>query len=509
MRDSTTQEKERRIAVVGSGFGGLAAAIRLQAAGMRVTIFEARDLPGGRAYVYRDKGFTFDAGPTVITAPECLEELFNLGGVRMRDRVEMLPVTPFYRLVWDDGDTMDYDGDLAGAIGRRSESDAEGYRRFVEYSREVFETGYVELAHVPFLRFIDMVRCAPDLVRLGAHRSVYSMVAKYVKDEHVRQALSFHSLLVGGNPFDTSAIYTLIHYLERKWGVWFPRGGTGALVRALVKLFEELGGELRLSTPVRSIELEGGAHLVTTDAMDREPFDAVVSNADLHHTYGKLYAGNAAAASTTRKLERADWSMSLFVLYFGTDTPYDHLAHHTVIFGPRYKELLREIFDGPNLPDDFSLYLHAPTVTDPSLAPPGCGSFYVLSPVPHLGNANVDWANEGEAYADKILAALERHMPDLRRHVVTKRWFTPNDFQSQLAAYQGAAFSLAPKLQQSAWFRPHNRDPKIPGLYIVGAGTHPGAGVPGVVGSAKATASVVLRDFGMETTRIVLPEAAE
>jgi phytoene desaturase len=220
-----------------------------------------------------------------------------------------------------------------------------------------------------------------------------------------------------------------------------------------------------------------------------------------------LYASHPSSQSTTRKLERADWSMSLFVLYFGTDRAYD-LAHHTVIFGPRYKPLLKEIFNGPNLPDDFSLYLHAPTVTDPSLAPPGCGSYYVLSPVPHLGNANVDWATEGDAYADKILASLERHMPDVRKHIVTKRWFGPNDFQSQLAAYQGAAFSLAPRLQQSAWFRPHNRDPKIPGLYIVGAGTHPGAGLPGVVSSAKATAGVVIRDLGVEPQQ-ALPEAAE
>jgi phytoene desaturase len=488
-----------RVAIIGSGFGGIAAAIRLQAAGVSTTIFEARDLPGGRAYVYRDRGYTFDAGPTVITAPECLEELFACGGVQMRDRVEMLPVKPFYRVLWSDGDTFDYDGDLEKVIEARSESDAAGYRRFVEYSRDVFDTGYSELAHVPFLRFMDMVRCAPDLIRLGAHRSVYSTVAKFVKDEHVRQALSFHSLLVGGNPFETSAIYTLIHYLERKWGVWFPRGGTGALIQALVDLYRELGGELRLSTPVQSIDVVDGKHLV-----DGERFDAVVSNADIHHTYSKLYRD----AATTKKLERADWSMSLFVLYFGTDINYD-IAHHTVLFGPRYKPLLEEIFHGPALPDDFSLYLHAPTVTDPSLAPPGCGAYYVLSPVPHLGNADVDWSVEAPRYAEKVLASLERVMPGLREHVVTKRWFTPQDFESKLMAYQGAAFSLAPQLTQSAWFRPHNKDPKIPGLYIVGAGTHPGAGVPGVVGSAKATANLVLRDLaiaGHALTRAALVE---
>lgn len=519
-RDAMSDRNGRiaRAAVVGSGFGGLALAIRLQAAGVATTVFEARDKPGGRAYVYRDQGFTFDAGPTVITAPECLEELWQVGGARMADDVELLPVTPFYRLVWSDGDTMDYSGDgpaMLEAITRRDPTDGEGYQRFVEHTRKVFEKGYLELAHVPFLRFADMVRCAPDLARLRADRSVYRTVARFVKDEHVRQALSFHSLLVGGNPFDTSSIYTLIHYLERKWGVWFPRGGTGALIGAMVRLFERLGGRIRLSSPVRRIEVEtledGRArHRVTTDAIAREPFDVVISNADLHHTYGTLYAGHSAADATKRRLEKREWSMSLFVLYFGTDRPYD-LAHHTVVFGPRYEELLRDIFEGPSLPDDFSLYLHAPTVTDPSLAPPGCGAYYVLSPVPHLGKAAVDWEAEAPRYAEKILASLERLMPDLRRHVVTKRWFTPKDFQSELVAYQGSAFSLAPKLTQSAWFRPHNRDPKIPGLYIVGAGTHPGAGVPGVVSSAKATASVVLRDLGIERAAPprVMPEAAE
>jgi phytoene desaturase len=493
-------KKRPRAAVVGSGFGGLACAIRLQAAGVQTTIFEARDKPGGRAYVYEQDGFTFDAGPTVITAPECLEELFALGDRSMSSYVELLPVKPFYRLVWPDGDAMDYDGGdaIVEQLRAKKPGDVDGYLRFVEYSKRVFEKGYDELVHVPFLRFADMIRCAPDLMRLRADRSVYKTVSRFVKDEHVRQALSFHSLLVGGNPLDTSSIYTLIHYLERKWGVWFPRGGTGALVRALVKLFRDLGGEIRLSSPVRAIEVDETGprpiHRVSTDAKARESFDLVVSNADLHHTYGALYAGHPAADDTRRALEARDWSMSLFVLYFGTDRPYD-LAHHTIVFGPRYEGLLREIFDGPKLPEDFSLYLHAPSVTDPSLAPPGCATFYVLSPVPHLGKARVDWAREGGRYAEKILTALEAQMPDLRKHVVTKRWFTPNDFQTELSAFQGSAFSLAPTLTQSAWFRPHNRDPKIPGLYIVGAGTHPGAGVPGVVNSAKATASVVLRDL--------------
>jgi len=494
----------RRAAVIGSGFGGLAAAIRLQASGVSTVLFEARDQPGGRAYVYRDRGFTFDAGPTVITAPSCIEELFALAGREMRDAVDLLPVKPFYRLLWSDGDCMDYQGDSESMIAQiraRDPRDAEGYERFVQYSKRVFDAGYRELAAEPFLRFRDMVRVAPRLMRLRADRSVYDTVSRFVRDEHVRQALSFHSLLVGGNPFDTSSIYTLIHYLERKWGVWFPRGGTGALVGALVSLFESLGGELRLSSPVRHIEVErspnGAIHHVTTDRHEREPFDLVISNADVHHTYASLYRDEPSAKTMQRKLERLDWSMSLFVLYFGTNRVYDEVAHHTVLFGPRYRELLSEIFSGPSLPEDFSLYLHAPTVTDPSLAPAGCSTFYVLSPVPHLGSANIDWSTTGEAYADKILGALERHLPHLREHVVTRRWFTPHDFASELAAYQGSAFSIAPTLLQSAYFRPHNRDPRIPGLYIVGAGTHPGAGLPGVINSAKATVSIVLRDLAL------------
>ena len=503
-RESGAHAVARRAAVIGSGFGGLSAAIRLQAAGIPTVLFEARDKPGGRAYVYEQDGFTFDAGPTVITAPTCIEEVFQAAGRKMEDYVELLPVRPFYRLLWDDGDSFDYDGDgnaMLEQIRARDPKDAEGYLEFVDYTRRVFEKGYEELAATPFLRFMDMVRVAPELARLRADRSVYHAVARYVKDEHVRQALSFHSLLVGGNPFDTSSIYTLIHYLERKWGVYFPRGGTGALVQSFVRLFRELGGELRLSSPVRHIELDASSgrtrHRITTDARAGEPFDLVVSNADVHHTYAKLYQGNRAAEKTARKLERAEWSMSLFVLYFGTDRPYD-VAHHSVAFGPRYQGLLEDIFHGNALPEDFSLYLHAPSVTDPSLAPEGSATFYVLSPVPHLGNAAIDWERVAPEYADRILGSLERLMPDLRSHVVTRRWFTPLDFQAELGAFHGSAFSVAPTLTQSAWFRPQNRDPRIPGLYIVGAGTHPGAGLPGVINSAKATVGVILADQAKE-----------
>jgi phytoene desaturase len=490
---------EKRIAVVGAGLGGLAAALRLQSAGYETTLYEARDAPGGRAYVYRDGGFTFDAGPTVITAPSCLEELFATSGKALADSVELIPNDPFYRILFDDGSRFDYTGDverLEAEIRRVAPDDLEGYRRFHAYSEKVFDKGYRELVATPFLRLRDMLRVAPDLARLRADRSVYKTVSRFVREERLRQVLSFHSLLIGGHPFETSSPYTLIHYLERNEGVWFVRGGTGALVEAIARRFADMGGRVRLSTPVRRIEIApDGRHIVRTDE-DELRYDAVVSNADVHHTYARLYRGHPVAARRTRRLERMRWSMSLFLAYFGTRRRYEGVAHHTVVLGPRYKGLLDEVFHGDTLPDDFSLYLHAPSVTDPSLAPEGCECFYVLSPVPHLGHAPIDWDAEAPAYAERIYAGLERHLPNLRDEIIVERLFTPRDFERELAAYHGSAFSVEPTLTQSAWFRPHNRDGGIDGLYLVGAGTHPGAGVPGVINSAKATVSTLLSDLG-------------
>ena len=497
--------KDLKAAVIGSGFGGLGAAIRLQSAGIQTILYEARDLPGGRAYVYEDEGFTFDAGPTVITAPHTLTDLFELSGRKLEDYIGLKEVQPMYRLIWSDGDRFDYVRDettMVKQIAERSKSDAEGYQKFFKYAEEVFAKGYTELADRPFRRFSDMVAVSPSLIRLRADRSVYKTVSKYVKDDHLRQALSFHSLLVGGNPFQTSSIYTLIHYLEREWGVFFPEGGTHALVRSLVKLFEELGGELRLSTPVKSVDLikngNSTKHRVTDDKGSEQDFDFVVSNADVHHTYKKIYASSKVAKKRAKKLEKMDWSMSLFVLYFGTDIAYDDVAHHTILFGPRYKGLLDEIFKGNGLPEDFSLYLHVPTVTDKSLAPEGCSSAYVLAPVPHLGRADIDWDEIAEEYGDRIIEALEVEMPDLRNHIVTRRHITPKTFENELAAFKGSAFSVAPKLTQSAYFRPSNEDSGIPGLYLVGAGTHPGAGLPGVLNSAKATVDLILKNYNLQ-----------
>ncbi|MFM8494707.1 MAG: phytoene desaturase [Planctomycetia bacterium] len=491
-----------RAAVIGSGFGGLAAAIRLQSMGFETVCYEAHDQPGGRAAVYEDGGYIFDAGPTVITAPHCLEELFELSGRRMSDYVRLLPVTPLYRLQWTDGVAFDYVADEAGLIEqvrRVNPADVDGYRRFADYARQVFAKGYEELGAVPFLHFTDMIRAAPHLARLRADRSVYATVSRFVKDEHLRQAFSFHPLLVGGNPLETSAIYTLIHWIERKWGVSFPEGGTGALVRGLVRLFQDLGGTLRLDAPVERVTLESAGdatrHVVHAAGGPPEAFDAVVSNADVHHTYATLYSSVDAARRRQRRLERMTWSMSLFVLYFGTNRRYPNLAHHTILFGPRFQGLLRDIFHGHRLPEDFSLYLHAPTVTDPGMAPPGGESFYVLSPVPHLGNAAIDWNAVATRYGDVILESLEQHLPGLRAAIVTRRHCTPADFAERFHAHHGSAFSVAPTLTQSAYFRPHNRDPDIPGLYLVGAGTHPGAGVPGVVNSANATCDTIAADF--------------
>lgn len=489
--------ESRRAVVIGAGFGGLALAIRLQARGIQTTLLEKRDKPGGRAYVYEDQGFVFDAGPTVITDPSCIEELFALAGKRIEDYVEMLPVAPFYRLCWEDGSHFDYANDqeaLDRQIHARNPADVAGYRRFLAYSKAVFAEGYLKLGAVPFLSFRDMIAAGPQLARLQAWRSVYSMVSSFVQDEQLRQAFSFHSLLVGGNPFATSSIYTLIHALEREWGVWFPRGGTGALVRALVRLFEDIGGRIELNAPVARIDVvDGRASGVRLEDGRVFAADAVASNADVVHTYARLLGEHPRGASQGAALAKKKFSNSLFVLYFGLDKHHSQLRHHTVCFGPRYRELIRDIFKGDTLADDFSLYLHAPCVTDPSLAPPGCGSHYVLAPVPHLGNAPIDWEEEGPKYRERIFDYLERHyMPGLRSQLVTTRMFTPLNFRDQLNAHVGSAFSLEPLLTQSAWFRPHNRDAELPNLYLVGAGTHPGAGVPGVIGSAKATAGLML-----------------
>jgi phytoene desaturase len=499
LHNAKVNEAKKAI-VIGSGFGGLAAAIRMQAMGMNVTVLEQRERPGGRAFVYYDEGFTFDAGPTVITAPESIEELFALAGKKLSDYCELMPVDPFYRIMWEDGKVFDYGKDearLRAEIAKFNPDDVAGYDAFLAYAKEVFAEGYEKLCHVAFLKFWDMIKVSPKLIKLEAYKSVYSKVSSFIKDEHLRQVFSFSSLLIGGNPFRASSIYTLIHPLEKKWGVFFPKGGTHALVRALIKLLEDLGGKLECGVTVDSIVTEFGEVKGVQAQGKLMAADIVVSNADVTNTYKKLLANDSSTRSRSKWFERSRHSMSLYVLYFGTNRMWPNLVHHNVLLCRRYKELLRDIFDRGVLADDFSLYLHAPTLSDPSLAPEGMHSFYVLAPVPNLSKFKGDWDSISKNYGDRIIDYMEKHyMPGLRDSIVVRREFNPNHFVRELSAFQGAAFSLEPTLTQSAYFRVHNADPDVKGLYFVGAGTHPGAGVPGVIGSAKATAGAIFeREF--------------
>ncbi len=489
----------RRAAVIGSGFGGLALAIRLQSAGIATTLIEARDKPGGRAYQWKKEGFIFDAGPTVITDPDCLRELWALSGHDLAQDVHLLPVHPFYRLQWEDGSTFDYsndDAELMRQIGEWEPGDVAGYRRFLDYSEGVYREGYEKLGAVPFLDFKSMLKAAPALAKHEAWRSVYSIVSRYVKNEKLREALSFHTLLVGGNPMTTSAIYALIHKLERSGGVWFARGGTHALIEGMVRHFERIGGTVRMGDPVVEVTTMGDRVTgVRTRSGWQGEFDAVASNGDIVHSYG-LIRGNRTAERRVASLSRKRYSPSLFVLHMGVKGEWANIPHHMILFGTRYKELLADIYDHGVLSNDFSLYLHHPTVTDPALAPAGKSTFYALAPVPHLGKAPLDWNEVAPKFADRIIDHLERRlMPGLRDNIEVSFHYTPEDFRTDLSAHLGSAFSLEPLLTQSAWFRVHNCDDDIRNLYFVGAGTHPGAGIPGVVGSAKATASLMVEDL--------------
>ncbi len=475
--------------VIGSGFGGLAAAIRLGARGYRVTVLEKLDQPGGRARVHRQDGFVFDAGPTIVTAPYLFEELWELCGKHMTDDVELRPMDPFYEIRFDDGETFHYTGDaqaMRAEVARFSPGDLAGYERFMAAAKENFDVGFVKLGDVPFQRFTDMLKVVPDMMRLASHRSVYGLVSKYFKDPRLRVVFSFHPLLIGGNPFSVTSIYSLISYLEKHWGVHFAMGGTNSLVTGLAGLIESQGNEIRLNTEVAEITVDQGrATGVRLADGTHLPADVVVSNGDTLWTYRNLVPASARKRWTDRRIDLASSSNSLFVWYFGTDRRYEDVAHHTIFLGPRYKGLLRDIFRHKRVADDFSLYLHRPTKTDPSLAPDGCDSFYVLSPVPHL-ESGTDWAAFAETYRRKIEARLEAHLlPGLSKSVVSSRILTPKGFETDFLSLRGAAFGMQPVLWQSAWFRPHNRSEELPNLYIVGAGTHPGAGLPGVLSTAK------------------------
>jgi phytoene desaturase len=484
-----------RAIVIGSGFGGLAAAVRLGARGYRVTVVEKLDKPGGRAYVYEQDGFVFDAGPTIVTAPFLLEELWALCGRRLADDVDLRAIDPFYRIRFDDGSHFDYSGDEAAMkaeIARFEPADVAGYDRFLEASAHLYRIGFDELLNYSFDSFGKMLKVLPELMSAQFYRSVHGLVARYISHPRLRQVFSFHPLLIGGNPFHTTAVYALIAQLERRHGVHFAMGGTGSLVRGLVGLIESQGGEVRLNATVCRITTEGRrATGVELASGERLQADVVVSNADSAATYRHLLPAPLRKRWTDRKLDRARYSMSLFVWYFGTDRQYADVPHHMIMLGPRYRGLLEDIFKHRRLTEDFSLYLHRPTATDGSLAPPGCDAFYVLSPVPHL-DGNVDWAQQAEPYRRAIAQFLsDSVLPGLEDHVVTSRMLTPIDFRDRLFSIKGAAFGLEPVLTQTAWFRPHNRSEEVDGLYLVGAGTHPGAGMPGVISSAKVLDSVV------------------
>lgn len=481
--------------VIGSGFGGLAAAVRLGARGWRVTVLEKLDQPGGRARVHELNGHTFDAGPTVITAPHLFEELWALCGKRLADEVTLRPVAPFYRIRFDDGTQFDYSGDAAemrAAVQRLAPGDVAGYEAFLRTSRAIYDVGFERLAHKPFGHWSDMARVLPDLLRLQAWRSVYGMAAHHVRDPKLRTVLSFQSLLVGGNPFTTTSVYCLIAFLERRWGVHFPVGGTGRLVRGLVGLIEGQGGSVHCSSGVSEILVERGAACgVRLESGQALAADIVVCNADSANAYRRLLPARHRRRWTDRRIEAARYSMSLFVWYFGTRRPHPEIVQHTILLGPRYRELLTDIFQRHHLADDFSLYLHRPTATDPAMAPPGHESFYVLAPVPHLGSGT-NWREQAEPFRRAVQQRLEATLlPNLGNELTASLMLTPQQFEDELGSFRGAAFGLEPVLTQSAWFRPHNRSEEVERLFLVGAGTHPGAGLPGVLSSARVLDSLV------------------
>jgi phytoene desaturase len=487
------------IVIIGSGFGGLYAACRLQMQGHSVTVIDKRDKPGGRAYVYEQDGFKFDGGPTIITAPWLIHELFERAGRRSENYVKIVRLTRSTTFVLKTVRcfvTTEIAITSASEIRRFNPDDLAGYEKFFRQTENIYKVGF-DLIDKPFTRFSDMMRVIPDMVRLQSQRSVAGFVNRYIKDERLRQVFSFHPLLVGGNPFQSTSIYALIHKLEQEYGVWYAMGGTGALVRAFVKLFEDLGGTLRLNTEAREIVIDertrraSGVRIVAEAGEELIAADVVVSNGDVAWTYLNLVPAHFRRKNTDRKIKRLRYSMSLFVIYFGTDKKYDDIAHHEIIMGKRYRGLVTDIFKNKTLSEDFSLYLHRPTATDPSMAPEGCDSWYVLSPVPHLGGAP-DWARDGDAYRDSIIKYLEeRYLPNLSQHIISEHRIDPVHFRDTLNSHLGSAFSVEPILTQSAWFRPHNLSEDVANLYFVGAGTHPGAGLPGVMSSGKIVAEMI------------------
>ncbi len=480
--------------VIGAGFGGMAAALRLRAAGFSVDVFDNNAQPGGRAGVYHREGYTFDAGPTVITAPFLFDELWALFGKRRSEAVAFQPLTPWYRIRFADGRSFDYGGtdeELVERVREFAPGDVHGYQKLLRRVETIYKTGFEELGAVPFHSAGKMLALLPRMLALRSDQSVYAFVSSYIRDEALRRVFSFQPLLVGGNPFHTTSIYSLIQHLERKDGVLFAMGGTAALVRAIAGLMEDVGVRLHLSCGIREIKVQGGRAVgVELDNEESVAADCVVANGDAPAVYRRLLRREHRRKWTDARIRRQKFSMGLFVLYLGVRRQYPGLAHHTVLLGQRYKELLEEIFEHKLLSDDISLYLHAPTRTDPTLAPPGCESLYALVPVPNLEVLDrrraIDWSVAGPRLAERTLDLLEATVcPGLRASLEVQFHVTPEHFRDSLLTEHGSGFSIQPTLLQSAWFRFHNRSEDVGGLYLVGAGTHPGAGLPGVLCSAK------------------------
>ena len=481
--------------VIGSGFGGIAAALRLKAKNHDVTLIEKHPDLGGRARVFKRNGFTFDGGPTVITAPYLIEELFELFNKNPKDYIELTPIKTWYRFIFEDGKKFDYSGDedqMKKQIKEINEEDVKGYQELVKFTKKIFDKGFTELADVPFDKPLVMMKQLPALLKLKSYKSVYSLVSSYIKNEKLRRMLSMHPLLVGGNPFTTTSIYGLILYLEKKWGIHYSMGGTGNIINGLEKLMNEVGIELIKGHEVINIissnnKIEG----VKLDNQKEIEADNVVCNADPPAVYEKLLSKKKISALFKWKQKRMEYSMGLFVYYFGTKKTYDDVEHHTIKFGDKYKEHLDDIFNKKKLNNDISYYLHRPSATDKSMAPKDHDCFYVLVPVPN-NQSKIDWAIEGDKMKDLIIDKMEKALlPNLRENIVEDFYLTPDYFENELNTKYGSGFSIQPKFTQSAYFRFHNKSEICEGLYFVGAGTHPGAGVPGVLSSAKVLDKII------------------
>jgi len=485
--------------VVGAGLGGIASALRLRARGYQVTLVDKCDSVGGRGRSFEIDGYKFDCGPTIITAPFLLDQLFELYGKKASDYYKLVPMMPWYRIMFADNSNFDYGGTTEATIAQINKfcpADAPGYIKLIEHCKKIFEVGFVQLGDQPFCSLKDMLQAMPDMVRLQSFKTVYELVSNYISDEHLRRALSFHPLLVGGNPYHTTSIYLLIQYLEREYGVYSAMGGTKSIIDALTVLMEEAGIKILLNSEVKQITtLDGKVTGIALASGTKIKSDMVIWNGCATYLYKNMLPDISRRKWTNKKVDNLKHSMGLFVLYFGTDKRYEHTAHHTIMLGETYKELLTELFDTKVLNQEPSVYLHAPTRTDSSLAPPGCDSFYVLCPVPNL-QGDIDWSKQGPLLRDKIVALLQKRLlPDLQDHIVVERYITPQDFKVDLLSEFGAGFSIQPTLTQSAYFRYHNRSEEVAGLYLVGAGVHPGAGIPGVLCTAKTTQKLIDQDF--------------